>query len=267
MKRGSVSMRIKKRVFDRAFEKLYSVEFSIFMYLIRRQDTNGIVENVRMTDMIDHMPHTRQGVYSAFYRLHKKGFIHIDMFSRNVNFDVLIIDNKFDSLHGDDPSDEIEPYINLNHKVFEDGTFYFYNAPIKKFIVRILSFSSFIAFSKDKLKEYGVFKHLKLLRELFDIRTTNTGVFEFKDVNGILSKENNLKYRHLVYKYGCFIEKHFRFYDHKQFDDVIQLISNHFHKLGLVVRSLRKLVKYDKGLKPALFNAILEGKVKYEVQF
>lgn len=257
-------MRIKFKIRDRAVRELTSVELNVLIYLTRRQDIKGLIQDVNVVAMSNTISNSRQGIYNALYSLERKKFIHINDFKTS-NFDILIIDNSFAKFIGNN-NEKVDQYLNLNFKIFEDGLFYLYNMNIKNFLLKIMSFNKFMSFSEDKLKELKVFKHLDILKKLFKVYKVNN-VYVFKDINGFLTQDKNVQYRYLLHKLRIFANKYFKNYDFSQLDDIVSVVSNNHFRLNKVISSLFKLIKYNKGLNPKLFNAILYDNVKYEVSF
>lgn len=252
-------MRLKQKNRDKAIEQLTNVELALYIYIVRRQNHKGLLQDLNITTISKYTGHSRQGLYDALYSLENKGFIHINYF-KNVNFDIIVVDNSFDSPNIRNNKD-VDPYINMNSGIFEKGIFYSSNIYIKRFILKFLGFNGPISLTVDTLKKYNVYQYLDHLKCLFKIFTKNNGTKVFRKLENIFDTEENIKKAHIKHIVLDFIRKWGIPFDDedekgKDFKGIIDVISNNFHQPIRVKKALNRLKKAQNWLNGAYFNTV-----------
>lgn len=254
-------MRLKFKNIKKANKSLTSVELNLYLYIAGRQDIKGLLTDLNITEASNTTGNSRQGLYDALYALEEKGFIYLD-YSKNVNYDVIVIDNSFDSIDTTD-SEEVEPYLNLNSDIFHQGLFYIQNIHIKRFILKYMSFNKRLAFSIDKLKSLNVFKYIDDLKHFFKIFTKSDGSMVIEKDYVLFDSDHPIQYEYVHHFVHHFIKKWKFPYDFDKIKGICKVISDNIDKPIRIKRSLLALKDADKGFNPKLFNAIFYENVVY----
>lgn len=252
-------MRLKIRNRNKAIKKLTNVELSLYVYIVRRQNHKGLIQNLNISNAKDSIGHSRQGLYNALYALEEKGFIHIDYFN-NVNFNIIVINNSFDAINITD-NKNVDPYINMNVGVFENGVFYSSNIYVKRFILKFMGFKGRVTLTIDTLKKYNVYQFMDNLKCLFKIFTKPNGTKVFSKLEKIFGTDHNIQYQYVRHIVLNFIKKWgipFNDQDEqtKDFKGIINVISNNLNQPIRIKRALNRLKKAKNWINGAYFNTI-----------
>lgn len=254
-------MRLKIKNLVKAFEKLTSLEFSLYIHIAQKSNLKGLVQDLTMSETKEKIGCSKQGFYNALYSLEEKEFINIS-YSKNVNFDILLVDNSFKT--EDDSSD---PYINLNFAFLNTLKFHNLNIAIKKFILRIMSFKGKRKLSKDTLKRYKVLYILEDLKEFFDINILDNGIYEFTMTYQFMKKFGNIFFQHIKHKIKTFAKKHKLKHNSKDLKSTIKVLCNNRKLVSICNYALNELVRQGKEkLEPKLINHIITTQ-KLKIQF
>jgi len=248
-------MRLKIKNLVKAFEKLTSLEFSLYIHMAQRADLKGLLQDLTMREAKQVVGCSKQGFYDALYSLEEKNFVAIN-YSKNIDFDILMVDNSFTS-----EKDSSEPYINLNFAFLNTLKFHRLSIAIKKFILRIMSFKGKRRLSKDTLKRYKVLYLLDDLKEFFDIKVLDSGIYVFSMVYEFIKNYGNIFYQHIKHKIKNFAKKNKLKYNLKELKDTINVIYNNRSFVSICNYALSELVRQEKRkLEPKLINHIITTK-------
>ena len=247
-------MKIKTRNLNRLIKDLSSREIDFFLYLIKRQDDIGLVNDVYSQDVMESLNMPRSTFYSALKNLEDKKFIHINWRNDTRGFDITIIDNAFLSR-----SDFKEGYVNVNLDFILSAEFVLLGVNIKKFFLRLLGLQANkkpVGLIKDTLKRYKVHNQMDILDKLFDILVDgNLIMFTIKSV--LLKQSCSGEYLQYRNKIENYCEEYSLDYTDREMHDTTRSIINHTRKgrFALIQKALDAIRRIGR-LQPKLINHI-----------
>jgi len=228
-------LRLKIKNLSKAISELTSAEISLYIYIAQRSDRTGLMHDLSMRDVCLKTGLSKQHFYNCLDNLSEKGFLYISQ-TKMINFDILLIDNKFAS-----DSDFSEPYLNLNYNFLSSLNFHRLSMGIKKFILRAFSFSNTAnsrnwKISIDTLKSYKI--NIEDLKEFFDIRETNNSVFSFRLKSNFIKQSFNTFFLFYEHKLKNLLHKRKTSYTSETLHDSVQTITNFRNYQGIISYAL-----------------------------
>lgn len=232
-------MRIKYSLINK-LNTLKSTEFTLFLYLAKYQQLNGLVQGVHNQMVCQETGMCKQSFYNALRGLEKKNIISVTKAS-DIDYNVLIIGNDFTAEEAFDKG--CEGYINLHRAIFHKKQFKQLGAKEKWLVLYFLhcthenrgsyrigthkfyeKFCAILKVTKRMVREY-----LHKLRSFFSIGIKNglyyitykRSVFEPMQDEGVEKQEHEHFIRAMIRR--CKIKKA----DERGVRDVAQLIKQY----------------------------------------
>jgi hypothetical protein len=251
-------MRLKIKNLNRLIkDNLTNSEISLYIYIAQRTDFNGILTNLKMCETKNICDFSKQTFYNSIYSLEKKGFIIIQK-NREVDYDIILIDNKFKN-----EKDTTEPYMNLHFDFLDTKEFYNLSKNIKRLLLRIMAMKkNRIKMKKDKLKEYKIFYIIEDLKNYLDITQQKNGTYILSLKNKYRNKQNNLFFKSYYHRIKNMLIKSNLIYDTKDLKDAVTLAINNRKYYSIFLYALSEM-KYYGFLSGKLLNTIISRKIKF----
>lgn len=246
-------LRLKIKNLNRAIAELTSAELSLYIYIAQRSDRTGIMTDLSMRDVCLKTGLSKQHFYNCLDNLSEKGFLYISQ-TKVINFDIILIDNKFSS-----DNDSSEPYLNLNYNFLSNLIFHRLPMGIKKFILRAFSFNSTAnnrnwRISIDTLKSYKI--KVDDLHEFFDIRSMNDSVFSFRLKSNFIKQSFNTFYIFYEHRLKNILHRRKTTYTTETLRDSVQTISNFRNYQGIINYAI-SLPDHKYSVQPKLLTYII----------
>lgn len=195
-------MKIKISNLNNAIDKFSGRELDLYLYLIKRQNTIGLSENVYYLDAMKDLYMPKSTFYSALRALMDMGFVRLQDSNTSKGFDLFVVDNIFTG-----KADFKEGYLNINLDFILSKRFILLGVNIKKFLLRMLSLQAGtkdVKLLKDTLVRYKVNRLLKELEELFIITPVEGGyIFRIRSfiMNSKVESDSYILFKNKVIKF------------------------------------------------------------------